>query len=210
MLRFHGELGRLSFAELIPLPQLLEQVKAEIPAQRLFDHLTIAFARPGGTDLHPAQNVLVDREGGPHFCHKGIIASMRQGRYRIAAVMPTGSMSITAPYAIAALDVPGTTPKPRSSPDEHELPISGYDGLKEKEIADQLAQLAQAANSSPPARAARCRTDLRARPGSPLHPMVTTQTSQSSGSSAGMSSGAGAAGASKNVATKTVGAPVGL
>jgi hypothetical protein len=31
----------------------------------------------------------------------------------------------------------------RSSPDEHELPISGYDGLKEKEIADQLAQLSQ-------------------------------------------------------------------
>jgi hypothetical protein len=31
----------------------------------------------------------------------------------------------------------------RSSPDEHELPISGYDGLKEKEIADQLAELSQ-------------------------------------------------------------------
>jgi hypothetical protein len=31
----------------------------------------------------------------------------------------------------------------RSSPDEHELPISGYDRLKEKEIADQLAQLSQ-------------------------------------------------------------------
>ena len=26
-----------------------------------------------------------------------------------------------------------------SSSDEHELPISGYDGLKEKEIADQLS-----------------------------------------------------------------------
>jgi hypothetical protein len=31
----------------------------------------------------------------------------------------------------------------RSSPDEHELPISGYDGLKEKEIAGQLSQLSQ-------------------------------------------------------------------
>ena len=30
-----------------------------------------------------------------------------------------------------------------SSGDEHELPISGYDGLKEKEIADQLSQLSQ-------------------------------------------------------------------
>ena len=30
-----------------------------------------------------------------------------------------------------------------NSPDEHELPISGYDGLKEKEIADQLAELSQ-------------------------------------------------------------------
>jgi hypothetical protein len=30
-----------------------------------------------------------------------------------------------------------------SSPDEHELPISGYDGLKEKEIADRLSQLSQ-------------------------------------------------------------------
>ena len=33
MLRFHGELGRFIFAELIPLPQLLEQVEPEIPAQ---------------------------------------------------------------------------------------------------------------------------------------------------------------------------------
>jgi hypothetical protein len=30
-----------------------------------------------------------------------------------------------------------------SSPDEEELPISGYDRLKEKEIADQLSQLSQ-------------------------------------------------------------------
>jgi hypothetical protein len=29
------------------------------------------------------------------------------------------------------------------SPDEHELPISGYDRLKEKEIANQLSQLSQ-------------------------------------------------------------------
>jgi hypothetical protein len=31
----------------------------------------------------------------------------------------------------------------RSSPDEHQLPISGYDGLKDKQIADQLSQLSQ-------------------------------------------------------------------
>jgi hypothetical protein len=30
-----------------------------------------------------------------------------------------------------------------SSPDEHQLPISGYDGLKEKQIAEQLSQLSQ-------------------------------------------------------------------
>jgi hypothetical protein len=30
-----------------------------------------------------------------------------------------------------------------SSPDEHRLPISGYDGLKDKQIADQLSQLSQ-------------------------------------------------------------------
>jgi hypothetical protein len=30
-----------------------------------------------------------------------------------------------------------------SSPDEDELPISGYDGLKDKQIADQLSQLSQ-------------------------------------------------------------------
>jgi len=55
------------FAELIPLPQLLEQVEAKIPAQRLLDHLTITLARSGGTDLHPAQDVLVNREAGPHL-----------------------------------------------------------------------------------------------------------------------------------------------
>jgi hypothetical protein len=30
-----------------------------------------------------------------------------------------------------------------SSPDEDQLPISGYDGLKDKQIADQLSQLSQ-------------------------------------------------------------------
>jgi hypothetical protein len=30
-----------------------------------------------------------------------------------------------------------------SSPDEQQLPISGYDGLKDKQIADQLSQLSQ-------------------------------------------------------------------
>lgn len=30
-----------------------------------------------------------------------------------------------------------------SSPDEHQLPISGYDALKDKQIADQLSQLSQ-------------------------------------------------------------------
>jgi hypothetical protein len=30
-----------------------------------------------------------------------------------------------------------------SSPDEHELPISGYDRLKDKEITDQLSELSQ-------------------------------------------------------------------
>jgi hypothetical protein len=30
-----------------------------------------------------------------------------------------------------------------SSPDEHQLPIAGYQGLKEKQIADQLSQLSQ-------------------------------------------------------------------
>jgi hypothetical protein len=30
-----------------------------------------------------------------------------------------------------------------SSPDEHQLPISGYDGLKDKQIADELSQLSQ-------------------------------------------------------------------
>jgi hypothetical protein len=32
----------------------------------------------------------------------------------------------------------------RSSPDEHELPISGYERLKDKEIAGRLSQLSQA------------------------------------------------------------------
>jgi hypothetical protein len=44
MLCFNGEPGRLAFAEPIPLPEAVEQVEAEIPAQRLFDHLAIAAA----------------------------------------------------------------------------------------------------------------------------------------------------------------------
>ena len=37
----------------------------------------------------------------------------------------------------------GGTQAATSSPDEHELAISGYDGLKEKEIAGELSQLSQ-------------------------------------------------------------------
>ena len=32
---------------------------------------------------------------------------------------------------------------PAGSPDDQQLPISGYDGLKDKQIADQLSQLSQ-------------------------------------------------------------------
>jgi hypothetical protein len=76
MLCFHGELRRLTLFELIPLPQLLEQVEAEIPAQRLLDDLTIALARPGGPHFHPTQELLVDRKRRPHLCHKRIISSV--------------------------------------------------------------------------------------------------------------------------------------
>ena len=37
----------------------------------------------------------------------------------------------------------GVAQAARSSPDEHELPISGYDRLKGKEIADRLSELSQ-------------------------------------------------------------------
>jgi hypothetical protein len=37
----------------------------------------------------------------------------------------------------------GGTQAATSSSDEHQLPISGYDRLKDKEIADQLSQLSQ-------------------------------------------------------------------
>jgi hypothetical protein len=76
MLRFHGELDRLTFAEPIPLPEPVEQVEAEIPAQRLFNHLAIALTRSGRPDLYPSQNVLVDRQGCPHLRHGRIIASI--------------------------------------------------------------------------------------------------------------------------------------
>ena len=35
------------------------------------------------------------------------------------------------------------TPAATSAPDEHPLPISGYDELKEKEVSDRLSQLSQ-------------------------------------------------------------------
>jgi hypothetical protein len=35
------------------------------------------------------------------------------------------------------------TPAETSTPDEHPLPISGYDQLKDKEVSDQLSQLSQ-------------------------------------------------------------------
>ena len=61
MLRFDGEgVGlRLRKSRLGPDP--LEEVEPEVSPQCLLDHLAVATARAGGTELDRAEDVLVDR-----------------------------------------------------------------------------------------------------------------------------------------------------
>lgn len=51
----------------VPLPEPREEVQPEIAAQRLLDDLAVALPLAGGTDFHPAENVLVEGEGSAHL-----------------------------------------------------------------------------------------------------------------------------------------------
>ena len=75
MLRLEREFGSLRLRQRRRRPQLVEDVKLEIAAQRFLDHRTIGHAGPRSADLHPFQNVLIDRERRSHLRHRRIIAS---------------------------------------------------------------------------------------------------------------------------------------
>jgi len=60
VLRFDGELRRRALGELIACPQAVEQVAAQISAERLLDDLAVTSSSSGRTDLHRAEHVLVN------------------------------------------------------------------------------------------------------------------------------------------------------
>jgi hypothetical protein len=82
------EFDGLLFAKLVPLPEATEEVKPEVPAYGLFDHLTLALARARRPHLHRPKHGLVDRDGGPRLPHLVILASRRALRRAIPERAP--------------------------------------------------------------------------------------------------------------------------
>ena len=75
VLRLDRQRDGLVVGELCPLPEALDEIEAEIPAEGLLDHLAVAPARSCCAHLHGSKDFLVDRERRPHFRHHGILAS---------------------------------------------------------------------------------------------------------------------------------------
>jgi len=75
VLRLDRAAQRLVLAEVGVFPGALEQVEAEISAERLFDHLAIAPADAGCLDAGGAQYAFVERDGRSRLRHIRIIAA---------------------------------------------------------------------------------------------------------------------------------------
>ena len=69
----HGE--RLIFGETVRRPDAIEQLKAEVAADRLFDDFAVALSGPRCAHLDSAQQIRVNGQSGPHLRHMCIIAS---------------------------------------------------------------------------------------------------------------------------------------
>jgi hypothetical protein len=73
----HGQRARrlsCCFAQPVALPEALEQIEPEVAPQRLLDHLAVAPAAAGRTDLDRAQDILVDGKRRAYPCHEFIMA----------------------------------------------------------------------------------------------------------------------------------------
>jgi len=75
VLRLDRQSHRLVIRHVVALPEPVEELEAEIPAECLLDHRAIAAAGARRADLDPPQDFLVDRECGPNLCHDCIFAS---------------------------------------------------------------------------------------------------------------------------------------
>jgi hypothetical protein len=70
-----SELAGLRLRESRGSPQLVENVELEIPTQRFLDHRAVGHTGTSRADLHPPQDIFVDRERRSDLRHIRIIAS---------------------------------------------------------------------------------------------------------------------------------------
>lgn len=57
---FQSEVDRRLLIEAVLAPQTVEQIEAEVASQGLFNDLAVALAQAGGTNSHPAEDLLVE------------------------------------------------------------------------------------------------------------------------------------------------------
>jgi hypothetical protein len=75
MLCLDGEARGVLFGHLVLGPRAIEQIQSELTSKDLLDHLALRLPAPRGANLHRAQDLLVDRQRGPHLRHICIMAS---------------------------------------------------------------------------------------------------------------------------------------
>jgi len=75
VLGLDSKLERLRFTKIVPSPQPIEQVEAQVSPKGFLDDFAIALAGADGAYLHRAQHIFIDRQRGTRLCHLRIIAS---------------------------------------------------------------------------------------------------------------------------------------
>ncbi len=74
VLSFDGEPHGVILAHTVPIPELLEEIEAEIATKRLLDDLAVALSLAGGPNADPAEYLFVETHCRPHFWHICITA----------------------------------------------------------------------------------------------------------------------------------------
>ena len=78
VLSLHREFERLLLAEILALPQPLEEIESEVSTERLFDHLAVTLASTRSTHLDCTHDFFVHCQGRSNSRHNRIIASRRE------------------------------------------------------------------------------------------------------------------------------------
>src|SRR5213593_293985 len=101
VLRLNRQGDRFVLWHIVTRPDALEEVEAELTAQRILDHLAVAPARARCADLDRAEDLLVDGERGAYLRHSSHHSIMMRRRHSAGPIGGRRSRASRIPAAIA-------------------------------------------------------------------------------------------------------------